>query len=70
MLTLFQAGVVTVSDVRNALNFGADEEIIQELKQIKNVQEMDKSNTDGEVEEVANENTQKDMNRTDAEGAK
>ena len=70
MLNLFQAGVVTVSEVRNALNFGADEEIIQELKQIKNVQEMDKSNTDGEVEEVANENTQKDMNRTDAEGAK
>ena len=70
MLNLFQAGVVTVSEVRNALNFGADEEIIQEFKQIKNIQEMDKSNTDGEVEEVANENTQKDMNRTDAEGAK
>lgn len=70
MLNLFQAGVVTVSEVRSALNFGADEEVIQELKQIKNVQEMNKSNTDGEVEEVANENARKDMDRTDAEEAK
>lgn len=70
MLNLFQAGVVTISEVRSALNFGADEEVIQELKQIKNVQEMNKSNTDGEVEEVANENARKDMDRTDAEEAK
>lgn len=70
MLNLFQAGVVTISEVRSALNFGADEEVIQELKQIKNVQEMNKSNTDGEVEEVVNENARKDMDRTDAEEAK
>ncbi|MEG1482555.1 phage portal protein [Clostridium sp.] len=77
MLNLYQAGVVTVEEVRSALNFGADETIVNELKQIKQtktqenntINNSEKNNEDAPVEEK-DQAANKEENTKNAEGTK